>query len=120
MGRDGMGNMRKPKLPFKEIYVPPTKYKVQYSDKLAKTTEGQTFFSELRIDMNPRYSIERQRATVLHEALHAIFDAADTHHFKGYTAVQEEKIINSITPILLETLRQNPCFVRFLLRKPKK
>jgi hypothetical protein len=75
---------------------------------------GATWFSRGMIVLNPNKFANDQvrRVTVLHELLHAIADAAG-HPDKG--KLTEERWIDRVDSLLLDTLQRNPELVAWLL-----
>ena len=75
---------------------------------------GRIEYQPHRILLSPDSSECRQRAVLLYELLHGVFDylglsdRIDEDH--------EERIITSLAPALLDTLRRNRDLVDFLLR----
>lgn len=63
-------------------------------------------------------SIGTQRDTMLHEVLHGIFYLGDLEHYGGKRAGHHaENLINSLSTVLLATLRANPALVAHLMEK---
>lgn len=63
-------------------------------------------------------SIGTQRDTLLHEVLHGVFYLGDLEHYGGKRAGRHsENLINSLSTVLLATLRANPALVAYLMEK---
>lgn len=85
----------------------------------AGVTYGQSDHSKCTIVLNPDQHAHQMRDTVLHEVLHAICDQLGVN--KGGAAAlldfdAEERLVSSLSPILLDTLRRNPHLHEYLLR----
>lgn len=63
-----------------------------------------------RITIEPDQKGNFLRDTLLHEVLHACLFAAAG----GMTTDEEERLVASLTPVLLDTLRRNPGLLAFL------
>lgn len=63
---------------------------------------------EQKIVVNPRQGDDMKRDTVLHEVLHAILLGM------GLEDDLEERVISTVSPALLDTLRRNPDLVEYL------
>lgn len=55
------------------------------------------------------------RETLLHELLHTILELSGASHVHIKDKDEEEGIVRSLTPMLLDTLRRNPRLVTYLL-----
>ena len=56
-----------------------------------------------------------QRDTTLHETLHMVVAVAGhQHYFRGN---EEERLIRTLTPLILDTLRRNPALASYLLAR---
>ncbi len=68
---------------------------------------------EIRIDgdLGP----DTRKETVLHELLHGMWNL--TLLEKIYTADQSEQVIYALSPVLLQTLQDNPRLVTYLIQK---
>lgn len=54
---------------------------------------------------------ERMKGTLLHEALHAMVDAA---HIRGLDKEEEEVLVGRLSPILLDFIRSNRAAIAYL------
>lgn len=104
--------MKPPKL----LYVGPFDFEVKYPS--VKDTLGETFADDGLIEIRSTQSAANMRDTMLHEALHAIFFHSGMT--QGMTRDDEERIIVTISPWILQLLRENPALVRFLLKDSDK
>lgn len=73
---------------------------------------GVTNNTAMRIVLNPKNSEDRQRDTLLHEALHAMFNVAGIDQDLGSDT--EERVVNRLAPILLDVLTRNPALTEYL------
>lgn len=103
----------------KTILIGPHKYKVIYDEDRCVDAEanGMMRSDDTEIIVNPEISQDRQRVVLLHETLHAIFDLAGFEKLDLVSVKLEEKIINNISPLLLDVLRRNKNLIDFLLDK---
>lgn len=76
---------------------------------------GVTNTSTMRVTLNPKNSADRQRDTLLHEALHTVLDLVGLNQDLG--AEMEERVVNRLAPALLDLLRRNPRLVDYLMEK---
>jgi hypothetical protein len=105
--------------PPRRLVVGPHVYSVSFdAEATARTCReqstdllGHTNHRNLRIMIDPDQAPSQQRDTMLHEALHAVFEVAAVQ----FSSEKEESCIRSLTPALLDLLRRNPKLVRFLL-----
>lgn len=74
---------------------------------------GYTHHGRLTISLAPDILATKQQEVLLHETLHCITEQA------GITAElgpkDEERIVDRLAPLLLDTLRSNPTLVDYLL-----
>lgn len=66
--------------------------------------------ARLAIIIHPEQAPLRMRDTLLHEVMHGVFDASGLN-----LDSTEEDVVSAFTTILLDTLRENPGFVSWLL-----
>lgn len=109
---------------IKSIKVGPFNYRISVSlEELLRNNEshgdgnskpfGMTVHAKELITIDPSQSEGMKRDTVLHEVLHACFFCVGLHNVVGFE--DEEKIIASLSPMLLYVLRNNPDFVEYLM-----
>lgn len=67
------------------------------------------------IALHPAQSADLKREKLLHEVLHAAFFAAGG--FPGGDDEQEEAVVRTLSPLLIEVLRDNPALVAYLRRE---
>ena len=79
----------------------------------AAGASGAWLGDELKILIDRRSAPLRQLATLLHEAMHGLWE--DTPLDKQYTDEQEETIILTLERGLVQVLRDNPWFVDALM-----
>ena len=72
---------------------------------------GETDERRLRITLAPWVGPGQARDTLLHEVLHAIWSQTALDQDED----EQERIVRSFTPWLLQVLRDNPELVEFLL-----
>lgn len=72
---------------------------------------GQTNHHTLRILVDPETAAGVQRESLLHEVLHGVCLVAG---WRGGKRTQE-RVLEELGPVLLDTLRRNPALVRALL-----
>lgn len=65
-----------------------------------------------RVILSPTLAPDVLRETLLHELLHGLLVPLELGHKR------EERIVLTLAPALLDTLRRNPTLVRFLLETP--
>lgn len=72
----------------------------------------------LDFKVDPAQSISQMRDTILHELLHGLLDMIGVGERLGLQQLldhdQEERLVRSLSPWLLDTLRRNPQLVEFL------
>lgn len=71
---------------------------------------GLTKFTDQKIVLDADLCLDRERAVVFHELLHACWDTSGLNG-KKYT---EEQVILALTPVLLETIRTNKKLMEYL------
>lgn len=80
---------------------------------------GETSTVLARIVVHPGQARTQLRDTLLHEALHALLDTAGLTAPGTYLTLHDhddqERLIASLSPLLLDTLRRNPALLTFLL-----
>lgn len=96
------------------VRVGPHRYKVKVAQPSGLTHEeyGVTDLGRTTITLAPGMSGSQQRATFLHEALHAMLSLTGWDHRLG--TKREEQLVRSLEPVLLEFLRDNREVVRWL------
>ena len=72
---------------------------------------GEVDHASQRILIKSAQTLQAEQDTLLHETLHAIEHAMDMEF--------DETEIHRLTAGLLQVLRDNPAFTRFILSKPK-
>lgn len=99
--------------PPKKISIGPYLYSLQAMPGMADTdgTVGVTYVSKTLIRYDSEQSPAMQRATVLHEVLHAV---AHTVGIDDEVELTQEAVIGRIDGILLGVLRDNPDLVAYL------
>lgn len=70
---------------------------------------GRTDYISGTIDIRPAVALSFTQETLMHEALHAAFFAARLN------PQNEEEVVNSLSPVLLDLLRRNPDLLNYLL-----
>ena len=99
---------------IEDILVGCLRYKAMVASRPFSATSkhadsnGYIDYNKTELLIRPGQSATRERETVMHEVLHAIWDLA---------GLSDENIVNRISPLLLDTLRRNPHLVDFLLEK---
>lgn len=74
---------------------------------------GECDTEKQRITLSPKLAPQMEVDTALHEVLHAISDMVGLASDLGGEV--EEKVIRRLSPAILDTLRRNPGFVKYLL-----
>ncbi len=92
------------------VSVGPWLFDVEQVDMLEKS--GRCDFDQCNILINSRIVPQAQRETLLHEILHAVFNAVGLDEWLGEE--QTEDAILRISPLLLDTLRRNPAFLDYV------
>lgn len=77
----------------------------------AEDSDGLFMAGARRIVYVPGMPLDRRREVLLHEALHACVEVSRGH---GLDLDAEEAVVDALTGPLLDLLRRNPDFVRFL------
>lgn len=93
---------KKPELP-KALFVGPYWYRVNLTEDFDTGNDGECSPSNLQIRVRASLPLERAAETLLHEGLHAIWDLAALGD-----KYDEEEIISRLSPLLFQTLKQNP------------
>ena len=70
---------------------------------------GETHNEELRIEIREGLPPQLEKETLLHEILHAIFFTLGLK-----TKMDEERIVETVSPILLDVIRRNPDLKMYL------
>lgn len=98
------------------VRVGPHRYKVKVAQPsgLDHDSYGCTDIGRTTITLAPGMSGSQQRATFLHEALHAMLSLTGWDHRLG--TKREEQLVRSLEPVLLEFLRDNREVVRWLAK----
>lgn len=102
----------------KTIYVGPDDYEVcikKPSEMDRDRLLGETDTSNTEIAINGKQSRSSTQNTILHETLHAIFWSSGLNRATEMDI--EEKVILTITPWVIQVLRDNPRLVAYLLEK---
>ena len=73
---------------------------------------GETDHVTLEITMDPHLPLDLLKETLLHEVIHCIWSTVNLRQRK----LNEEDVIGSLVPTLLDTLRRNPTLVEYLLK----
>lgn len=100
----------------KRIKVGPVTYVVDYHDGLSgddgKSLWGNCDHTALSVAINSKIAKDFERVVVVHELLHAIY------HLSGIPeSEEEEKIVTSLSPLLLLLMRDNPKLLEYLCEK---
>lgn len=104
----------------KAVTVGPHTYTIEVSERRTKDGDGKYGWSDhhvTEIVLDPGQAPSQLRDTLLHETLHAVMNLIGVG--KGdpplldYAA--EERLVNALSPLLLDMLRRNPPLVDFLL-----
>lgn len=74
-----------------------------------KLCYGTTTHSSLVITLRPGLPGDKTRATLVHELLHALWELG------ALDEGQEEVVINTLAPLILDTLRRNKRLTEYLL-----
>lgn len=75
--------------------------------------EGSIHHEAQTITISPNRGPDATADTLLHECMHGLFLQTGLREVVGEK--QEERIIQAITPLLLQTLRDNPKLIDFLV-----
>lgn len=67
-----------------------------------------------KIVINDKYPYDVQQEVKFHEVLHAVIDLI---FFEFANDEEEEKFVRAFSPALLDTLRRNPEFTKYILEK---
>lgn len=97
------------------VQIGPMAYKVERTDLV--DASGRCDFDQLVIHINKRLCHGAAREILLHEVLHAIFNATGYDIWIGEGEVTEDAILR-LSPLLLDVLRRNPALVKFLMKDP--
>lgn len=101
----------------------PSKIRVGATDYVVKSEvagtrtdgcNGYMSVSNALIGVDPTIPRTRQKETLFHEVLHAVWNASG-RGVTGKERVTEEEAIRAISDGLLRTLRDNPDFTNFVL-----
>lgn len=96
----------------KVIYVGPHDYDVQTKKHLDLL--GETDNSNTAITLKARQSRTSMQDTILHEALHAIVFNSGLFKTLDLDNETEEKLVVTISPWILQLIKDNPELVQFL------
>ena len=105
----------------KQVQVGPFTYSVTV-DQAAIDRAGQemsnipwatTEHRKGKMVVSPGLEANQERDTMLHEVLHACIHAIGLNAYQKKD--EQEQLVRSLTPILLDTLRRNPDLVEYLL-----
>jgi hypothetical protein len=105
------------------IRVGPRRYKVT-SDRtrmgrLSRTEradlQGFTDHRALTIDIDPNQAPDEKADTLLHEVIHTVTNLTGLNG--DWDAETEERVVNRLSPALLDVLRRNPTLVTYLLEE---
>ena len=96
------------------VQVGPHRYKVDVAKPSGLTHEeyGVTDVGRTTITLAPGMSGSQQRATFLHECLHAMLSLTGWDHRLG--SKREEQLVRALEPVLLTWLRENREVVAWL------
>ena len=86
------------------VYVVQRKTKQQMPDCI-----GECDFDNLQISVRKSLRLSKAQETLLHEALHACTDPSLK---EGKS--REEDFVNTVSPVLLQVLKDNPELVKYL------
>ena len=99
------------------VQVGPMRYSLKVDQAAVNETSpiafGRTRNRQQSIVLSEGQGPDQEADTVLHETLHACFMVAGINNRMSDTL--EEETINSLSPLLLDTLRRNPELVAYLL-----
>ena len=97
-----------------KVRVGPHRYKVDVAKPSGLTHEeyGVTDVGRTTITLAPGMSGSQQRATFLHECLHAMLSLTGWDHRLG--SKREEQLVRALEPVLLTWLRENREVVAWL------
>lgn len=98
------------------VQVGPHRYKVDVAKPSGLTHEeyGVTDVGRTTITLAPGMSGSQQRATFLHECLHAMLSLTGWDHRLG--SKREEQLMRALEPVLLTWLRENREVVAWLTK----
>ena len=96
------------------VRIGPHRYKVDVAKPSGLTHEeyGVTDVGRTTITLAPGMSGSQQRATFLHECLHAMLSLTGWDHRLG--SKREEQLVRALEPVLLTWLRENREVVAWL------
>lgn len=100
------------------VRVGHVRYEVRYEKGLSSTAgaAGVCGTDTQTVLIDPDLGPDATRETVLHELLHALVDYADLDvRLADVEKALEERVVNSLAPVLLAALRDNPTLVKFLV-----
>lgn len=92
-------------------------YKVSMAPLTDEGRVGQTYPSRQEIQIAPGQAPHYERDTVIHELLHAIMQQTSLSKMTLWDEGVEEAIVLAVSPLLLQTLRENPRLTNYLLEK---
>lgn len=98
------------------VQVGPHRYKVDVAKPSGLTHEeyGVTDVGRTTITLAPGMSGSQQRATFLHECLHAMLSLTGWDHRLG--SKREEQLVRALEPVMLTWLRENREVVAWLTK----
>lgn len=102
--------------PPKTVKVGPVNYTVRSYENLAgddgKALWGHCNHTSLEVALNNGVAKDFERVVLMHELLHGIY------HLSGLPdSEQEEQVVNSLAPLLVLLLRDNPKLVEYFCGK---
>lgn len=106
----------------RRVEVGPFRFRVRWSRKAthaAACADGDLVLGSCShrtetITVDPDQTPGMQRDTLLHECLHAVLGNSGAQLEDD----EEERLVRTLSPLLLDLLRRNPTLVRFLLEEP--
>lgn len=107
--------MRAARKPPKTVLIGHAYYEIKFDKNISADAGalGLTGTETQRILLDPQMGPDVERETVLHEAMHGIW--YQTLLDRQYRDKQEEDIIYTLAPRILELLKDNPELVEYLL-----
>lgn len=111
-GEHTMAEAKPPPLPT-QLRIAHATFTVKVDNKAcaAQEANGTTVIDEREITVRDDLPVDKLREVLLHETLHGCFNAGAL----ALPNAQEERLVGAITGPLLQTLRDNPDLVAFLL-----
>lgn len=102
----------------KKVKIGPHQYKILWDYDRCNDSENNYGFTRpdsMEIIIDPENSADRQRETLVHETLHCLFEVLAYEKLDLVEKELEEKIIVTLSPLLLDVLRNNKQFTSYLL-----